>query len=226
MPKELSEHERILELEKAVPAIWYNMESLGRQILSHPQPATAAFPISSLTTALAAPVLSQPLLWAPILGFEQTAALAGILTSQAEDLADDLDLEKDDLPTDANIPGGDGTNDKSTRRTQYGEIKGFGDSVKDLLGKARDAKAQAAGAAVAAKKFAAAKPHIKSAEASFKKAKKALRDLERKKREIDRTPPDVPTKAEVKAVRDLAKTAHKETFDDLDHVKLALDAIV
>jgi len=231
MAKQKSEHARIEDLEGIVPRLWDEVENLQGTLADVDFGARAPTGLSAMPLGTVAPLMMSGCIFpaglfpALAAGFEETAATAGELISQAEDMADDLDLDKDDLPADGEIPDGNSEKEKVKRKDQAKQANDLAGKVKELIDLARKAKGKVAGAAGAAKKFGGAVAKIKEAEASFKKSKKKLRDIEKKNKEIRNSPPDHPTKPEVKALRDLAKQALDLAAADLEHLKAALAAI-
>ena len=112
-------------------------------------------------------------------GFEATVAQAGELVSQAKDLADDAEVEQEELDV---LNYGTETTNKAKRERQQAKEKGLAvaKAIGNAYSKGREAKGKVAGAAAAAKKFGVVKGKIKEAEDSFKEARKKLKRQEQK----------------------------------------------
>ncbi len=148
-------------------------------------------------------------------GFESTAAVAGELVSQAEDMADDNALDHDELDPLIDKIGNAPAPSRDKIEPFQTKADGLAKRLRETLNKARAAKGKVAGAAAAAKQFKAEK--IKKAEASFKEAAKLLR-------EYDATP-KAKSKDTAKNLAELLKKALEKLATDLDHLKEALEAI-
>jgi len=216
-----SEHERICELEATVPGLSDWITELSQKVDSRYSIAPLATSAGLHTGIISYPFPNGlPDILTKLGNFEETAASAGELVSQAEDLADDADLEHEDLvnlknPTQADLKPSE---KKMSRERIKKKAKEVADLIDKTLQKARDAKGKIAGAAAAAKKFKAAKPKIKEAEASFKEAKKLLKQFHKKVGLANKNPL-------LDELRDLLKDAKNKVSGDIDHLKEALEAI-
>jgi hypothetical protein len=203
-----SEHERIVDLEQALPNLAAQVaaldvrisgvEDLGRSPSSALQ---AAGPVGLGTPAFA--LFPSGPLFGCVSAAEVSGAQAGEAVTQMEDAAEDLELELEDLLRDV-MPN---TITDVEKKNQKAARERLGKALTD----ARAAKNKVGAAAAAAKKFGAAKDSIVAAEDSFNQAARKLREFDRTSKFEENT----------QRLRD----AQKLIKDDLDKLKDALAAI-